>query len=671
MNEAADAGSAEPKSVKLNVLALPSYTAILFALITLVVLGAGFASLLPGSQLWWPPIVIGLTVLPLRDFLRRPAQWMRRQRLARIDTPDSAHNPPFDVKQQAAGQRIQDELIDLAHVNQAQDTPAAAPVVAMTPKRLGVHTFGTSRQRYIGISEEAAVRLASQLQKADERKRRPARTLLAHEFAHFANRDIWMIGLSYSLLKILVLVMLLDLWIGFALSLFIIQVGPEVLRSEFWQGLSQFIANTLPGLPPPDLGWVLSSMQQKNPQVFAALVDPASGVEPWTPFLFLLVSSHLPFIVSGLVLFALYWRRLLRVRELYADARAAELVRDANAVPQALALHGLITGLSSEPPDSESGLRRLVRKSWQRLPLVRPVFALHPSKEVRKECLAEPQRVFGSGRSIAISVGLAVVLLELILRGTLTAGYLYEPGAHLTFAAAFTVFAFWLLPQVCLDGRQPASFWRLTVPIVALFTAIKLVPYLIDLTAAIIMQATNPSGWGIAVDMWAYAMAGTIGGDLPRILGVQVSWMEFVGWHILRPVAYFALFMPPVLIGCLWVDAVLKRRALTWYRLEGRLRRVFFAITADLLLFLLLVIVPIGNRLFFPGIYSGLTPRTIAGMALGVALAIIGGVAFGRANRRLAGHCWHCQAQLTGNFELGERCPDCNERQHDWLVAPY
>ena len=61
----AAASSATPSKPKLNILALPSYTALLFALIAFVILTATLASLLPGSSLWWPPLVLGVLLLTL------------------------------------------------------------------------------------------------------------------------------------------------------------------------------------------------------------------------------------------------------------------------------------------------------------------------------------------------------------------------------------------------------------------------------------------------------------------------------------------------------------------------------------------------------------------------------------------------------------------------------
>lgn len=643
---------------KLNVLALPSYTAILFGLIALVVLGAAFASLLPESQLWWPPVVLGLTLLTLRDYLRRPALWLRRKQLVRGDTATAEGRPEqTQVLRQAVG-RIQAELVDLAG-----ERPA--PLVTVSSQRLGIHAFGTARQRYIGMSRRAAEGLARNLQQRAEHKRRLARTILAHELAHFLNGDIWMVGLSYSLLKMMVLVMLVNLWVSVALSVFIIEVSPEVLQPAFWDGLARFAAEALPGLPPPDLSWVLPALRQQNPAVFDRLADPSTGVSFWEPFMLFLASVHLPFVLSGLVLFGLYWRRLLRVRELYADARAAALVQDADAVPKALAFNEVLTGLAPQPRGVEPALRR-----WSKRLAVQAHFALHPNLATRQECLAEPQKVFGSWRSIALSAGLAVVLLELVLRGALTAGYISEPGAHLAFATGFVVFSLWLLPQHCLGRRRDPGLGRRAVGMVLLFTAIKLAPYLLDLAAALLVQVTDPAGWGRALDLWVYGLVGAGGDNLPRLMGVEVTWADFIRWHILTPMAYFALFMPPVLLASLWLDAALKRRALTWYRLGDRVRRVWWAITATILGVLLLALVPLGNRLFFPWVYSGWTPQALVGIALSVAAAVVGSLGFWAAHRRWAGRCG-CGELVPGAFDLGQRCPRCQSRLHDWLIAAY
>lgn len=262
-----------------------------------------------------------------------------------------------------------------------------------------------------------------------------------------------------------------------------------------------------------------------------------------------------------------------------------------------------------------------------------------------------------------------MVLLELVLRGALTAGYIYEPGAHLSFAAGYVVFSLWLLPQACLGERRDPHLGRAVVGMVLLFTALKLAPYLLDLAAALLVQITNPAGWGRVLDLWIYGLVGQSGVDLPRLMGVEVTWPEFIRWHILTPMAYFALLMPPALLASLWLDSALKRRTLTWYGLGRRLRWAWLGITLALLTFLLVVVIPIGNRIFFPWVYPGLSPLAVTGIVVGLAVAALGALGFLAADRRWAGRC--CQAVVPGPFSLGRACPQCRVPLHAWLNAAY
>lgn len=662
MNQPAGEPSTSEASPKLNILALPSFTAILFGLIALVVLGAVFASMLPGSQMWWPPIVLGFTLLSLRDYLRRPRTWLRRHHLVPADAAlvDAGQ---ADAQLRQAAESIQRELIDLAG-----DSPP--PLVALRSPSLGIHAFGTGRQRYVGMGQKNAEALGSRLRSANEKKRLPVRAILAHELAHFLNRDLPMMWLSYSLLKMMILVMLANLWIGFGLSLFIIDVSPEVLQPVFWDQLEQFWAGLLPGLPAPNLDWVLPWLEQQNPAVFARLVDPEQSPSIWTTFFLFQVSAYLPFIISGIVLFGLFWRRLLRVRELYADARSAALVGSDQAVKEGLALHAMWSKLSTASPNS-----RRFSIDWPRLKsiyqaLVAPQFANHPDYKVRKDCLAVPHKVFGSWRSMAISTSLAVLMLELILRGALTAGLIYQPGAHLAFAAGFVVFSLWLLPQWCLGGRRDVNLKWAMLGLVLLYTAIKLAPYLLDLAAVLLVMATNAEGWGAALDLWIYALAGVTGDDLPRMMGEEITWAQFILWHILMPLAYFAVVMPVTLLGFLALDGVLKRRTLTWYALGSRVRRVWLLETVVLLAVLLLVIVPLTSRLFFPWVYETFTPTALTGLGAGLAVLALGAAVYLVASRRWAKRC-RCGAPVAGDFDLGDTCPSCGARFHEWLIASY
>jgi len=637
-----------PRSTpKLNILALPSHTSILFALITLVVLGAALASLLPNSGLWWPPIVLGMTLLPLRAFLHRPDWHMKRLGLTHHD----------------------DEATVIIEKELASFGVGGLPTVVIADQPLGAHAFGAFCRRYIGLGRSLAQEIAEGLGAEAGRRSDHLRAILAHELAHFLNRDVWLMWLSHALMMMMILVMGLNLWVGFNLSLFIIENGPEVAQPEFFARLFQHATQMLPGMPSPDLHWIYDTFYQQNPTVMEQLTNPALGLEHWELHFFRLVSSHLPFVVSGLVLFVIYWRRLLQVRELYADARAAALMGDAAIVRQATAVHSVLL-LNRDLPSRWERLRGRISRLPERMPVLGLQLALHPSLRERRDCLAEPLRALGSWRWIAVSVGLAVVLLDFLLRGTLTAGYIKEPGAYLPLLAGFLVFAIWLLPWVCM-GNDRRNLIRRVAGIVLLFTLIKLIPRVIDASLAIVMLFINPEVLGKAIDLWAYSLTGGFATELPRLMGVEVSWAEFLNYHLVWPLAYFTFLMPPTLMGFLLTDAALKQRALTWYRLGERVRRVFWAVSGVLALVLALVVLPLYDPLFCPNAHGGWSVAALVGVAAAFVAVLVGGILFWRYDQKLAARCPGCGTRVPGRYRLGKRCERCGEALHSWLVANY
>lgn len=650
---------------KLNILALPSHTALLFALIALVVLGAAFSSLLPGSQLWPLPIVIGFTLLPLRDFLHRPDRHMADSGLAITNNPAAAE--------------LQRTLTGLA----PDLSPAVQVAVSVQPAE--AHAFGTFRRRYVGLGRGLAGRLANALRDPDPDRCQQARAVLAHELAHFLNRDVQLVWLAYGLLKMMVLVMAVNLLISVLLASFIIEVGPEVARPEFWTTLSDHLAAILPGFPRPDLLSIFEGLRARNPAIVERLADPARQIENWQSFFLYLSASHTPFFLSGVFLWGYYWRRLLRVREFYADARAAALVGDAQVIPKAILMHKLAVSMTQAAPirqESSLGWRlrargnSLLSSLKSRLPewgLLRQQLAWSPPDEERRACLADPLVAFGAERTIAVSAGLAVVLLDLVQRGTLTAQHIMEPGAYVPLLAGFAVFALWTLPRVCAGQTLRGGLWRSLVRIILWFTAIKLLMYLVDLCLGLFMMVTDPAGWGRVMDLWAYAMVGSLGSELPAIVGAEVTWPQILDWHVLRPMAFFGLLMPPALFLCLAADAALKGRALTWYALGGRVRQVFWTISAGVALLLALLVIPLLNRILFAYVYETWSSWEVVGVILAVLLGLAGVVAFWLADRKLRNRCPRCGRGVDAGFQPGLHCPapDCHQQLHAWLVASY
>jgi hypothetical protein len=656
-----------PQGRKLDIFALPSYTVIIFALIASVILGIAFAALLPGAQLWWPPVVLGLTLLTLRDFLQWPDRLLREYR------PGGSH-VERDLDGDPVQQQIETALATLA--------PDRSPELCITDAPIVIESFGTFRRRYVALGRAPAASLARKL--TSDKRRQPYLAMLCHELAHFANHDMSLAQLSRSLLKMTVLVMSASIWIELLLVAFLVLISPEILRPEFWAHVSERLAALAPGFPRLDLTWVPDSTRDKNPYAFDRLQDPVSRGALWLSSSLYLLGAQLPFVLVGIVLWLFYWPRLMRIRELYADARAAAMLHNPDAVLKALSQHQLLT----LAPKSETRTRwQWLRDGWSRalwqvrslprkLPVVGRLFSVHPSPKTRERCLADPAQVFGKWHEIAVTVGLAAILLAFATRGILTAQYIYESGPYLPILITFVITAIWLMPQVTGAGRG-AGWGNLPFQIariVGVIAAMKLLMHFIDLGLVTFMRLADATGWGQALDLWVYVMLGVgAEGPLPGLMGVQVSWAEFTTLHVLRPMVYFGLAFPPLLIGILWADAALKRRALTWYGLGKQVRRVFWISIGVFALLLTLLVIPVLNHLLFPEIYVSWSPATLAGIALGLLGAVAFGIGFWRADRRWAGRCPSCGQPVTGFYYPGKVCQheQCGQTLHAWLVASY
>jgi hypothetical protein len=388
----------------------------------------------------------------------------------------------------------------------------------------------------------------------------------------------------------------------------------------------------------------------------------------------------------------------MRVRELYADARTAETMQEASALAEALGVWYPSLNMGSQLTRWQR-LWGWVRALPTKIPLLGPQFRDHPSVFKRMCCLEEPVAIFGSWREIGVTVGLAVVLLDLATRGILTASYVYEPGPYLPILGAFIVLAAWLLPQVCTAGAAPTPACEEPVAdvskpaesirrsmrrprrnlleqialMVLVVTAIKLAMHLLDFGLVAFMQLTDPAGWAEAFDMWVYGMVGAGSGPWPALMGTVIGWPQFVSIHVLRPMLYFGLLLPLLLFVFLWADVVLKRRALKWYGLGAQIRRVFWIITGGLAAVLALIVIPVCNHLVFPEIYRDWSGSAVAGFALGVMLAVGLGVWYWQQDRRWAGRCPACDGSTTvsGWYFPGKCCSTGNHKLHEWLVARY
>lgn len=634
---------------RLNILALPSFTAILFGLTVFVILAAVLSSLLPDSKMWWPPLVLGVVLLTLRDFLRAPQRAAQRSGL------------------QAADQRVTPLADALAKLG--AQTSQRTPQLLVADQQ-AIWSFGTFRRRFIAVGQGMGAVLSQYIARPNAPSGNAARAVLAHELAHFSNGDIQLAGLARSLLKTTFLVAFFLLWIAVGMIALMLQVGAEVTSPGFWNELTRRT-----GLPGLDLTPLRELLRAQNPEVFVQLADPARAPAIAWYSISYNVSALLPFLISTAILYVFLWRKLMRVREFYADARAAETLASGGldgvtAVVDAMNLIGTLKTVTVEEPAHRPRRILAAVRRYRDQAFSSGLLAFRPVDDLLKQALHDPIVAFGRPWQIAVWTGVAVLLLELMLRGSLTVSYINQPGPHLPLMTAWGVFALWLLPQVCsgVSGRRLAG---MVLQMAAIFMLVKLS---LNFADALLVGAAYLTGQlgplGNVLNLWACTVVGGCGDVTPNFIGADFTWEQIVRWHIVTPIVYYLFFALPMLVAGLLLDARLKRWALTWYRHDRKVKRVFWVITGTLLALLLLVVAPIGNRLFFTWIYGEWSPATLAGMALGMAATLAVGGWFAASHRRLAGRCWQCDEPVPGPFALGLACVHCGARQHPWLLAP-
>lgn len=629
---------------KLSPLSLPSLTTLLFALIALVIWGTGLAGLLPGALLWWPLILLPLLLLPLRDFLH----WPEREKQQGDLRPPQPHEAPLQTAVDTLSRRL----------------GLLPPQVLIGDEQETLRTFGSFRRAFILVPSSSASILAADLISEEPDAAQPAMALLAHELAHFANRDMQRAAFAHSLLKMTGLFALASLWISIALVAVLVDIGPEIVQREFWRALSGLVP--LPGF---DLTWMWEWMHARDPAAMQRLGDPTAA-ESWAFHIFYLANIFLPLLLAVPFLSLFLWRKLLRVREFYADARAAELMDSAEAVHQAMVLHQVLSGVQA-PSAGACAILTRPRALLRHVVAKFPPLSYHPSRAERKQALRQPATIYGRSWHIALWTGLTLLLLELILRSSLTLPYLSQPGAHLPLLTASLVFSVWLLPRVCSGWPLP----RLLRTILALSLVFILVKLSLNILDGLFVLAAMSLGHldtvGAILDAYLRSMLGPYGAGIEPIVGPGFDWPQIIDWHILRPILYYLLFALPALIATLLIDAWLKQRVLLWYAWGERIRRVFGAITLALVSVQWLAWVPLGNRLFFPFFYEGMGWPTLLGMGLGGGLLLATGLFLYRQHSRHARRCPACHEIAPGPFQLGACCPQCQAPFHPWLLARY
>jgi hypothetical protein len=651
-------------SPKLNILALPNQTAVVFWLIVTVILGVFIGGSFTTTIIPFWPFGLAMLILPLRAFLGRPEREIAAQDLIPLQREDLLI--------------LKTEVTQLCNEIGLKKPPK----LMISRNNYGVGTLGTFRHHYIALNEMHAEKLARDLN--DPERARQARALLSHELYHFQNRDHLYIGYVGELLRTNFALMTWGLLFFLGFGLLLISAANEFLNLDIDQVISRL--DMLPDLQ--------SFMVQSLPSTaqIAELREKASSIDMGL-VLGSAVSVIWPFIIIGFTILWVYWPKLWRTREFYADAG---MVRFPGSLVIALSV---ITGippvyLASTPSLPNLGFsphrargpfshfrswfravsRRFVQIRQQKTvpDILRKCRRLiselpsiyHPGTSTRAECILHPELVFDSWQGTALLVGSLVILLDFLAMTPLTFHQMGRWPMHFHILASVILISLnYIIPAVA-QGRNVA--WGL-LRIVGVVGGIRLVLILAILTLLAGMLFLAPTQLD---NVLCYAVGVTAG---VKQYSDNLCFSD--------PAAYVSaaasknlmqvLLTPLLTGGALAVISFLLRRVFTWYSIpkpQDRILRLSYVIVIAVTSVWGVGLLPIATTALLKpgGIFS---PVQIGLVLFSLFVLAAGLLSFYLLDRRYALRCPKCGQIHPGKFVLGRKC--CDEYLHPWLVVEY
>ena len=608
--------------LKLNLFALPNQTTLLFGVIVAVILGAVLAGSITIAPVSIRPLAILLLILPLRAFLAHPEREFARY---------------HEVSNYDLFRPLQREIIELAHTLKLP----RSPILKVFEENIKVYTSGTFRHWYIVIGLEEAMELQAALQQPGTEQQ--IRATLLHELYHFKTGDYWQMGYARELLRLTFLVMLWAFAFALGYGILLLMAKPEILRLEPAALLEQGLSSA-----PPPIHDLLASLKP----VLAAKITPlmeharqkAATISIPLVVNFAIGATY-PFVFMGLVLWGVYWRKLWRVREFYADVGSAQRQQS-------------MAHIAALFPPFEA---KQENRGW-----LRRFFAFHPEPSERIAALRQPQRVFGTWRSTALLAGSLAFILEVLMVTPLTLLYVGMLPMHFpTLAVALIIALNYLIPTLARGKAFAADLLK----IIGIVTLLRFLFLLGAAVFLLILLLTSPTMLAemltVAISVTA-RYAGTTGQEAAGDLHVFVS--ETIFKNLAQIVVVFFL-----LIMMLFLAALLLRRVFTWYTFPQAERRLMFAaysVVALLCVCLGLTILPVVSAaLLHPE--NLLNPVYLGVQSLGAILTVVGLGLFLYADRQYARRCPECNAHVPDAYWPGKRCDTCGTLLHPWLIAEY
>lgn len=426
---------------KIDLRAFPNQTAVSFWTIVLVLLGVMVAGAVGPSPILIWPTTLTILILPVRALLARPDREIKnRQDILATDA----------LIESGTLFRLQKTLTTLA-IDHGYHEPVKIIIDGMTDK---MNAVGSWRRHYLIIGKEVAQQLDSDLQ--NPTRQAVAEAALLHEIAHFLHRDVQRVGYTRELLRSSFIVILWWMffllgWLGFTgqAGQAFLDLKPDELTAEMPSMVGELLS-AIVTLPPNERAEIVTKVETISIELVLNYV----------------VNAFSPIIWMAFFLWLFFWRRMLRLQEHYADYFVNSVTQQPEALqtawqnykPQSLLVtppqprllirlqekwHSLWFEMVDSLPLTKSASYQWVSEQLVRL---RQWFRYHPTIEQRKTFLVNPQGIYESWQSIAVTTLALVLALEVLLITPLASYHTGTYIIHFPTLIIFVLLGTWALP---------------------------------------------------------------------------------------------------------------------------------------------------------------------------------------------------------------------------------
>lgn len=635
---------------KLNIFALPNQTIILVVLLACVLYGALIAigaSVRP-VVFWF--LAFGLAVISFRGLLSWPERECARNKLA----PASGDFAP-----------LQELITRLARELALRRTP----LLMLSPGNGELCMFGSWRRWYITMGEARARTALQSLD--DDTQAHMIEAALLHELCHFKHGDNVWTGYARALLRA-------GLWLmGWATIVLIgiVSLLSQVQETFFLRYSPPQVARRFDAIMPGS-GEQLAEMIFGSTEQWQQVRDQSNMID-LGQLLFNYFFNTFALTLFGGGLLLVFWQRLMRTREIYADAGVAHAQGRIGPLLSSIFALGSTTSATENADAPQPFTQAVVKQAqvwWQWVH--NKFITYHPTFEERKDYLREPQRIYGNWRPNALLIGYFTLVLDLLLLGSSASFYATDWPLHVPILIAFILIALTILTPIAMG--QPIG--RDILKIIGAVTFIRLMMLLLNLAILIANFIISPALLERLLEIWGNAIIG-YSGLSPDASDIDLGAFVLT---IIRVNLLLVLIVSTTLLLASWLNAILSRRILTWYGFPAISLRVSskIQITLTLMRVIYLVLVLLVILLAFavlPLITDLVSERATLDLAL-TRLAVTGGtlllvlpvaIWLWRCDRRYAGRCPHCGETIPGYYYLARRCEKCGQTLNPWLLVTY